>query len=39
MDLFNMTNIAQIHGFYKKVRGNFYLLSHSFFKFGDLLAG
>ena len=30
MDLLNMTNRAQIHEFYKKVRGNFYFSSHTF---------
>ena len=30
MDLLNMTNWEKIHDFYKKVRGNFYLPSHSF---------
>ena len=30
MDLLNMTIWEKIHDLYKKVRGNFYLPSHSF---------
>ena len=40
MDLLNMTNRAQIHEFYKKVKQrNFFTFCATVLKFGDLLEG
>ena len=38
MNLLNMTNRIQIHEFYKKDRGNFYL-SSQFFQIWGLISG